>query len=59
MSQGCRAKHHVFPESTVPCLCPQRPQDYMKRPGPEPLPVVPLAECYDLGIIPRPKSQRP
>lgn len=54
----CRARHNVFPESTVPCLCTYRPQDYMQRPEPEALPVVPLAECYERGIIPRPKNER-
>lgn len=55
----CRAKHHVYTESTAPCTCPQRPDDYMKRPEPDAPRVVPLAECYERGIIPRPRLQRP
>lgn len=52
----CRANHSAYPESTLPCSCPQRPDDYMRRSG---LPVVPLEECYRLGIIPRPRLPRP
>ena len=52
----CRAKHSAYPESTLPCSCPQRPDDYMRRPEPEKLPVVSLEECYERGIIPRPRK---